>query len=42
VQTLQAVKAFQRDNQLVVDGYVGPRTLMMLFHVGGHLLPKTT
>jgi hypothetical protein len=42
VQTLQAVKAFQRDNQLVVDGYVGPRTLMMLFHVGGHLLPQTT
>ncbi|MDH3602210.1 MAG: AAA family ATPase [Candidatus Tectomicrobia bacterium] len=41
-QTLQAVKAFQRDNQLVVDGHVGPRTLMMLFHVGGHLLSKTT
>jgi hypothetical protein len=41
-QTLQAVKAFQRDNQLIVDGHVGPRTLMMLLHVGGHLLPKTT
>lgn len=41
-QTLQAVKAFQRDNQLAVDGQVGPRTLMMLFHVGGHLLSKTT
>lgn len=41
-QTLQAVKAFQRDNQLIVDGHVGPRTLMMLFHVGAHLLPKTT
>jgi general secretion pathway protein A len=41
-QTLQAVKAFQRDNQLVVDGHVGPRTLVMLFHVGGHFLSKTT
>ncbi len=41
-QTLQAVKAFQRDNQLVVDGRVGPRTLVMLFHVGGHILAETT
>jgi hypothetical protein len=41
-ETLQAVKAFQRDNQLSVDGRVGPRTLIMLFHVGGHLLSQTT
>jgi general secretion pathway protein A len=41
-ETLQAVKAFQRDNQLAVDGRVGPRTLIMLFHVGGHLLSQTT
>jgi general secretion pathway protein A len=33
-QTLQAVKGFQRDNRLVVDGYVGRQTLMMLFHFG--------
>lgn len=41
-QTLQAVKAFQRDNGLIVDGRVGPRTLMMLFHVSGHLKAKMT
>ncbi len=37
LQTLQAVKAFQRDHQLDVDGHVGPRTLMLLQHVGGPL-----
>jgi peptidoglycan hydrolase-like protein with peptidoglycan-binding domain len=36
-QTLTAVKAFQRDHQLDVDGHVGPRTLMLLQHVGGPL-----
>ncbi len=35
MQTLKAVKAFQRDHQLEVDGHVGPRTLMLLRHVGG-------
>ena len=37
LQTLAAVKAFQRDHQLDVDGHVGPRTLMLLQHVGGPL-----
>jgi general secretion pathway protein A len=37
LQTLTAVKAFQRDHQLDVDGHVGPRTLMLLQHVGGPL-----
>ncbi len=37
IQTLKAVKAFQRDHQLDVDGHVGPRTLMLLRHVGGTL-----
>ncbi len=37
LQTLKAVKAFQRDHQLDVDGHVGPRTLMLLQHVGGPL-----
>lgn len=37
MQTLKAVKAFQRDHQLDVDGHVGPRTLMLLRHVGGTL-----
>lgn len=30
LQTLKAVKAFQRDHQLNVDAHVGPRTLMLL------------
>jgi general secretion pathway protein A len=37
LNTLTAVKAFQRDHQLDVDGHVGPRTLMLLQHVGGPL-----
>ena len=41
-QTLQAVKGFQRDNQLVVDGYVGRQTLMVLWHFGGQILEETT
>jgi len=40
--TEQAVKRFQRDNQLVVDGRVGRRTLMMLLHVGTDILASTT
>jgi general secretion pathway protein A len=34
LSTLTAVKAFQRDHQLDVDGHVGPRTHMLLQHVG--------
>jgi peptidoglycan hydrolase-like protein with peptidoglycan-binding domain len=41
-QTLQAVKDFQRDHQLTVDGYVGRQTLMVLWHFGGHILEETT
>jgi general secretion pathway protein A len=41
-QTLQAVKGFQRDNLLVVDGYVGRRTLTMLLHFGGQSIADTT
>ncbi len=37
LQTLKAVKAFQRDHQLNVDGHVGPRTLMLLQHFGDPL-----
>jgi general secretion pathway protein A len=40
--TLQAVKGFQRDYQLVVDGHVGRQTLMVLWHFGGHILGETT
>lgn len=40
-QTLQAVKAFQRENQLVVDGYVGRQTLMMLLYLDSHRLTET-
>jgi general secretion pathway protein A len=41
-QTLQAVKDFQRDKQLVVDGYVGRQTLIMLLYLGGRILTETT
>jgi peptidoglycan hydrolase-like protein with peptidoglycan-binding domain len=40
--TLQAVKGFQRDNQLVDDGSVGWRTLIVLWHFGSHILEETT
>ena len=40
--TEQAVKRFQRDNQLAVDGRVGRRTLMMLLHLGADILASTT
>lgn len=39
--TEQAVKRFQRDNQLAVDGRVGRRTFMMLLHVGANALAST-
>jgi hypothetical protein len=41
-QTLQAVKGFQRDHQLMVDGYVGRQTLMVLWHFGSHIFEETT
>ena len=41
-QTLQAVKAFQHDNRLAVDGYVGRQTLMLLLYLGGRILTETT
>lgn len=41
-QTQQAVKRFQRDNQLLADGYVGRQTLLMLLHFGGETLAHTT
>jgi general secretion pathway protein A len=40
--TLQAVKRFQRDSQLAVDGRVGRRTLMILIHIGADALASTT
>jgi N-acetylmuramoyl-L-alanine amidase len=40
--TLQAVKDFQRDKQLTVDGYVGRQTLMMLLYLDGRILTETT
>jgi hypothetical protein len=42
VPTEQAVKRFQRDNQLVVDGRDGRRTLMLLLHVGADILASAT
>jgi len=41
-QTLQAVKDFQRDKQLTVDGYVGRQTLMMLLYLDSRILTETT
>jgi general secretion pathway protein A len=40
-QTQQAVKRFQRENQLVADGHVGRLTLMMLLHIGADILTST-
>jgi hypothetical protein len=42
VHTLQAVRDFQRDHQLVVDGHVDWRTLVVLWHFGSRLLEDTT
>ena len=33
--SIQCVKAFQRQNGLIVDGLVGPRTLILLYQVAG-------
>jgi general secretion pathway protein A len=41
-QTLDAVKAFQQDNRLVVDGYVGRQTLTLLLYLGGRVMTETT
>jgi general secretion pathway protein A len=41
-QTQQAVKRFQRANQLADDGRVGRRTLMILMHVGADALVSAT
>jgi general secretion pathway protein A len=41
-QTQQAVKRFQRANQLADDGRVGRRTLMLLMHVGAGGLVSAT
>ena len=41
-QTKQAVKRFQRDNWLPVDGYAGWQTLITLLHFGGEALERTT
>lgn len=40
--TFQAVKRFQRDNQLAIDGQAGRQTLMMLLHFGGNLAERAT
>ncbi len=40
-KTIQCVKQFQRENSLVVDGLVGPRTLMLLYQLAGaYDMPK--
>ena len=41
-QTQQAVKRFQRDNWLPVDGNAGRQTLLTLLHFGGNVLERTT
>lgn len=40
-QTQQAVKRFQRDNWLPVDGNAGRQTLITLLHFGGAVLERT-
>lgn len=40
--TVQAVKRFQRDNWLPVNGDAGPQTLITLLHFGGDALAGTT
>src|SRR5262249_30382775 len=42
VQTQQAVKRFQRANQLAGNGRIGRRTLMILLHVGADALVSAT
>jgi general secretion pathway protein A len=40
-QTIECVKEFQRANSLMVDGLVGPRTLMLLYQIAGaYDMPK--
>ncbi len=41
-QTQQAVKRFQRDNWLPVDGNAGRQTLIALLHFGGNALERAT
>lgn len=41
-QTQQAVKRFQRDNWLPVDGNAGRQMLITLLHFGGNALERTT
>jgi general secretion pathway protein A len=41
-ETQQAVKRFQRNNQLLVDGHAGPQTLMLLLHFRGGVSEHTT
>ena len=41
-QTQQAVKRFQRDNWLPVDGNAGRQTLLTLLHFGGNVLERIT
>ena len=41
-QTQQAVRQFQRDNWLPVDGNAGRQTLITLLHFGGNALERTT
>jgi len=40
--THEAVKRFQRDNWLPVDGNAGRRTLITLLHFGGDALESTS
>ena len=41
-RTQQAVKQFQRDNWLPVDGSAGRQTLIALLHLGGNALERAT
>ena len=34
-RSIECVKSFQRDHGLVVDGLVGPRTLILIYQVAG-------
>jgi general secretion pathway protein A len=39
--TIESVKSFQRDHGLIVDGLVGPRTLILLYHeAGSYKMPR--
>jgi carboxyl-terminal processing protease len=39
-ETLEAVRRFQREHHLQVDGAVGPNTKVLLYHLSGRTLQE--